>query len=90
MGVVVYVGSTQDPIERWRAHEQLASPYLVDLRQWIDANPHTFAVVGSYDSKRNMLDAERLEIERLKPIFNRRYNDIPAAWPMNEAQSFLA
>lgn len=68
-GSVVYVGATLDLDERITSHKT-DKVYQQSLRQWIQANPHTFNALSTHATKRAMLDAEREAIATMRPRFN--------------------
>lgn len=68
----VYVGMTLYPERRYRQHRSSRSHHPA-LRDWIIRNmyAHTFEVLDSYMTSKEMREAEREYIQYLMPQFNR-------------------
>ena len=73
-GVVVYVGASTHPEQRYKQHCEAIHGRLGrwqrPLRQWVAANHHSFCILSTHPTKRAMLDEERDRIAYIRPRFN--------------------
>lgn len=81
-GVLLYVGISNDPDFRWKAHL-----YGVDRKAW--PRRAVSRTAEWYDSRAAALTAEEAAIHLERPIFNRthNYDDVefdPSSWPTVE------
>lgn len=63
-GEIVYVGCSEKPRERYKTHRSSGFQHI----------PIGFMLLSQHRKRRVALDAERRQIERLRPKFNRVYN----------------
>lgn len=74
-GTLLYVGQTSDVEARLDLHGHYSSA----TSTWFYFCTRV-AVSPPLASRRDATDAERTEIKRLRPVFNRHHNDDPTPW----------